>query len=356
MDKKLFTVGPCEMYESTKRVGGLQVPYFRNDSFSKVLLHCERLFKEFVNAKDDDKFITLTSSGTGAMEAVVMNCLSGGDKALVVNGGSFGERFSRLCSIHGVDHVDLLLPFGETLSRSHLEHFRDVGCTALLVNIDETSTAQLYDLKLISDFCHENNLFLVVDAISSFGADHIDFSEMGIGALIVSSQKALSLPPGLALVLLESEAYESRVLGHESGTMYFDFKDAVENGKRGQTPFTPAVSIILQLEDILMKIKDDGGIESWINRTAVLADDFRSKLSELPVRLPGYPMSNAVTLMIFDACDAREVNRRLEEEFGLIVNPCGGKNASDMSRVAHIGNHSIEDNDLLISALHAVLE
>ena len=356
MEKKLFTVGPCEMFESTKRIGGLQVPYFRNDGFSDTLLHCERLFKKFVNAKEDDKFIALTCSGTGAMEAVVMNCLNESDKALVVKGGSFGERFSRLCSIHGVVHEDLVLPFGETLTRTHLDRFAGLGCTALLVNIDETSTAQLYDLKMISDFCRDNNLFLVVDAISAFGADYIDFSQMGIGALIVSSQKALSLPPGLSVVVLESDVYASRVLGHESGTMYFDFEDAVKNEKRGQTPFTPAVSVILQLEDILMKIEHDGGIESWVNRTEKLAKDFRAKIAELPISLPSYPMSNAVTLMIFEDFDATQVNQRLEEEFGLVINPCGGKNAGSMSRVAHIGNHSIEDNDLLISALRKVLE
>lgn len=356
MDKKLFTVGPCEMFESSLEVGGAPVPYFRNQDFSDVMLECERLFKKAAGAKDEDKFIALTSSGTGAMEAVVMNCLHSEDKAIVINGGSFGARFSKLLDIHSIDHEDLLIPFGETLTEESLARFSNRGFTSLLVNIDETSTTQLYDLDMISAFCKENNLFLVVDAISSFGADSLNFSESGIGALIVSSQKALSLAPGLSIVLVESDCYESRVIGHESGTMYFDFKDAVENGKRGQTPFTPAIPVILQLKDILERIEADGGISSWVKRTEVLAKDFRSRLESLPISLPEFPMSNAVTLIIFDDADAREVNRRLEEEYGFVLNPCGGERASRMSRVAHIGNHTIEDNEALVSALTSILK
>lgn len=356
MQKKLFTVGPCEMFERSLAIGAQPVPYFRNQEFSDVMLECERLFKTFAGAKESDKFVLLTASGTGAMEAVVMNCLSASqDRALVVVGGSFGARFSHICDRHKIEHTDIVLGEGEVLSKSHFERYEDAGYTALLVNLDETSTGQLYDIDMLSSFCKRNNLFFVVDAISAFASDPIHFTEAGIGALIVSSQKALSIAPGLSFVVLSEEGYESRVTIHDPGCMYFDFVDYVNNGARGQTPFTPAVGTVLQLQDILRKIEEDGGVDSWIVRTAEIARDFRKRVVELPISIPDYPLSNAVTPIIFASADASEVNKRLVEEYGYVLNPCGGSNAAKMSRVAHIGNHTIEDNIELINALRAIL-
>ena len=353
---KLYTVGPCQMFDRTLEIGKQQVPYFRNQEFSDIYLDSEKLFKEFVGCKPEDKFIPLTASGTAAMEATLLNCLHDDDKALVIVGGTFGRRFSQLCDILEIAHDDVVLADGAALTREDLVPFEDGGHTALLVNLDETSTGQLYDIDMLSDFCRERGMFLVVDAIGAFAADKINVSEMSIGALITSSQKGLSLPPGMAFVFIEKNAYDQRVEGHKIRSMYFDFKDYILNGVRGQTPFTPAVSIMIQLQDILHAVRDDGGIDVWIQRTADIARDFRARLEELPISIPDYPLSNAVTPIIFEDADAGVVNARLVDEYGFVLNPCGGANASRMSRVAHIGNHTIEDNIELIDALKAVLD
>lgn len=353
---KLYTVGPAEMFPSTLEVGSRQVPYFRNDDFSQVVLECERLFKAFVGAREEDRFVLLTSSGTGAMEASVLNCLDGRDKALVVEGGSFGRRFARLCEIHGIAHDAIELQPEEQLSESHLHPFENGGYTALLVNIDETSTGQLYDIGMLSRFCRRNGMYLFVDAISSFLCDDIDMARDGIDLFITGSQKGLALSPGLSFVLVSERLYGARVKGAPARSMYFDFNDYIENGVRGQTPFTPAVGIVYELQDRLRAVDSQGGAGEAVRRCARLAADFRERIGKVGgIGVPGYRLSNALTPIVFEEASAVSVRARLEEEHGFVLNPCGGDLADKMLRVSHMGNLTMEDNVALADALEEML-
>ncbi len=352
---KLFTVGPVEMYPETLEVAGRQVPYFRNEFFSDVMKRCDSLLRrQLGNLSDDYRSIVLTASGTGAMEATVINCLTTKDRVICIDGGSFGHRFVQLCERHGIPHDVVTIASGQALTADMLAPFAGKGHTALLVNLDETSTGQLYSLEMLAAFCRENDLFFIVDAISAFLADPIDMQTAGVDALIISSQKALSLEPGISVVMLAPRMITERVEHITSPSMYFDFQDYLKNGERGQTPFTPAVGIVLQLENILQRI-DEVGIDVWIEHTRQLAYDFREKLAELPLELPKYPLSNALTPIIFPQGGASSCNERLIKDYGLVLNPCGGSDAERMSRVAHIGNHTIADNDELIAALREIL-
>ncbi len=353
---KLFTVGPVEMFPETLTVGGTQIPYFRNQAFSDVMLNCEQLFLKQIKAPEGTKSVFLTASGSGAMEAVVMNCLDSNDKALIINGGTFGKRFSQICDCHKIEHEDIMLEFNETLTEKHLARAYTDDCTALLVNADETSTGQLYNLPLLAEFCAQHNLLFIVDAISCFAADPLDAGALGIDALIISSQKALSLAPGMSFVFLSQRLYRERIKNKPSPTLYFDFNDYIENGARGQTPFTPAVGIVLQLQQMLHYIDEQGGIDIWIDRTAAVANDFRARIKPLPLTLPEHPLSSALTPIIFPlGIDAEAVNAILEQDYGLVLNPCGGKLKGRVSRVSHIGNLSISDNTALITALGQIL-
>lgn len=351
----LFTVGPCEMHDSTLRIGGRQTPYFRNEEFSSVMLDSAARFKDCVYAHPDDLFFPLTVSGTGAMEAVALNSLHSDDRVLVVKGGSFGARFAKICSVLGLDYEVVEVPFGVSLTEEMLEPYSDRGFTALLINMDETSTGQLYDMEMVSGFCRDRGIYLVVDAISAFASDHIDMQKWGIGSLIVSSQKGLALPPGMSFVVMSKRQFEERVLRYRPKSVYFDFTAYAVDFERGQTPFTPAVEICLQLNDMLRKIDNEGGIEALVNRTASIAADFRRRLVALPVSLPSHRLSNALTPIMFDNADARIINDRLKAEYDIVLNPCGGDMAARMSRVAHIGNHTIEDTAAVAHALADVL-
>lgn len=351
---KLFTLGPVEMFNYTLEESAKQIPYFRTPEFSKIVLECEDMIKEFANAQERDRVLFLTASGTGAMEAAVINCLTEKDKALVIDGGSFGHRFVQLCELHHIPHVILKLQPGQALTREHLAVYEDMDLTSLLVNIDETSTGQLYSSEMLSEFCKKKKLFYIVDAISSFLADPFDFSTHGMGVAIFSSQKAMALAPGLSVVLLSESTIKERVNNIASGSMYFDFKDLLANGTRGQTPFTPAVGIILQLHNRLLHIKK-AGVQNVVLHTKEVAEDFRNRVHELHVELPEYPLSNACTPLIFKNGNAMEVYEALKNQYDIVLTPNGGTLAQTVLRVGHLGNHTIEDNIFLIEHMKKVM-
>ena len=162
------------------------------------------------------------------------------DKLIVINGGSFGKRFTEICDIHHLTYSEIRLDYGQDLKSNDLQIFDNKGYTGLLVNVHETSTGVHYDIKLIADFCRRNNIFLVVDAISSFLADELNFSELNIGAMITGSQKALACPPGISVIVLSPNAIK-RIEQNQVACMYLDLKRALKDAERGQTPFTPAV-------------------------------------------------------------------------------------------------------------------
>ena len=155
-----FTVGPVQTWPEILEIGGKQVPYFRNQSFSKIMLENEKIMKELTYAEDNSKVVFLTASGTGAMEAAVMNSFTSNDLVLIVDGGSFGHRFAQICEIHNIPYKVVKVPIDNPLTKDMLEPYNNKGFTGFLVNMCETSIAKLYDMQMISDFCKKNNLFL----------------------------------------------------------------------------------------------------------------------------------------------------------------------------------------------------
>lgn len=260
-----FTVGPVQSCEEVRKIGYEQVPYFRTSEFSSVMKENEKLMKKFAGADSDSKALFITGSGTASMEAVIMNVFNCNDKVLIVNGGSFGQRFVDICSIHDIPYTEIKLDYGKTLTKEKLEQYDNGEYTGFLINVHETSTGVLYDLNMISDFCKKNHLFLVVDAISSFLADSINMSEQGIDVMITGSQKALACPPGISVIVLSNKAID-RINKNNVKSLYFDLKNALKNAERGQTPFTPAVGILLQINKRLKLIDSTGGVESEIKK------------------------------------------------------------------------------------------
>lgn len=349
---RLFTVGPVMMFPEVLEASGGQLPYFRTEEFSGMMKESESILKRLLGAGPDHRTAFLTASGTGAMEAAVAGLFSPSDRLLVVVGGGFGRRFAEICDVHGIPHDDVVLPFGKRLEASDLEVCRDKEYAGLLVNMDETSTGQLYDIRMLSEFCRSKGMLLVADAISAFLADPIDMRKDGIDVLITSSQKALSLSPGISIVVLSRDAYE-RLLRNESRLYYLDLKRHIKDQERGQTPFTPAVGTLIEL-NVALRAIDSAGIDDVVARTARLAAYFRKGAAERGLRIPGYPLSNAVTPILLDS-GAYDVFLRLKDGYGLVVTPSGGDLRDRMLRVGHIGNLSEEDYDVLFEALDEVL-
>lgn len=346
---KLFTVGPAQMYKNTLDVRAHSVPYFRTSEFSEIMLDSCSLLKKFENAENEAEVIVLTASGSGAMEAVVMNCFDKRDKLLIICGGTFGERFVKICEIHDIPHEVIYLGEDEILSEKHFQVFSGQDFSGLLVNINETYTGQLYNIEIIHKFCSENNLYLVVDAISSFLCDPYNAKKYSVDATIISSQKGLCLAPGLSMVTLSSRMIE-KIQTVQPKSLYFDFKDYIANIKRGQTPFTPAVGVCFELNDMLHLI-DKQGVENRIAEVKRRSDYFRQKIKNLPVKIPTFPLSNAITPVRFEKDIAKEFFEYLKNNKGMIVNPVGGELGKRSIRVAHIGDLSLSDYDILLEEI-----
>lgn len=344
-----FTVGPVMCSEKVCSVGGEQVPYFRTPEFSKLMLENERLMLEFSKAPKGSKAVFMTNSSTGSMEAVVMNCFSSVDKVLVIDGGSFGHRFVELCEIHDVPHVVLKLNHGQRLSRERLYEYDNQGFTGLLVNIDETSTGVLYDADMIGGFCKKNHLFYVCDCVSAFLADDYDMERCGANVMITGSQKVLACPPGISIIVLDPEAVE-RVCSRKVKSMYFNLADVLKNMERGQTPFTPAVGILRQINTRLREIEETGGADAEIDRVAAQAKDFREKIKCLPFELVSESPANGVTSVHPTSANAYRIFEILKDEYDIWICPNGGDLKETVFRVGHIGHLSHEDNTTLIKA------
>lgn len=345
-----FTVGPVMSSDEVRAIGAEQVPYFRTAEFSAVMLENEKYMLEYAKAPEGSRAVFMTCSSTGSMEAVMMNCFSMDDKVLVINGGSFGQRFVELCEIHEIPHEVLKLEHGKKLTKERLYEYDGQNFTGLLVNVDETSTAVLYDTMMIGEFCKKNNMFYVCDCVSSFLADSYNMSECGADVMITGSQKVLACPPGISIIVLAPKGLE-RVANSKVRTMYFDLKDALKNQERGQTPFTPAVGILLQINERLKEIDRNGGADAEVARVAAQAADFRNKIKELPFELVSESPANGVTSVHPTTAKAYDIFLTLKDEYGIWICPNGGDMKDTIFRVGHIGALTHEDNTTLINAL-----
>ena len=345
-----FTVGPVMCSDEVRTVGGEQVPYFRTEEFSALMKENEQYMLRFSKAPEGSKAVFMTNSSTGSMEAVVMNCFTPEDHVLVIDGGSFGHRFVELCEIHEIPHTVLALNHGQKLMRERLYEYDGQGFTGLLVNIDETSTGVLYDSEMIGGFCKKNGIFYVCDCVSAFLADPFDMTKCGADVMITGSQKVLACPPGISVIVLAPRAVE-RVTSRKVKSMYFNLANALKNMERGQTPFTPAVGILRQINTRLKEIEASGGADAEIARVAAQAQDFREKLKELPFELVSESPANGVTPVRPVTADAYEIFLELKDHYRIWICPNGGDMKHTIFRVGHIGALTHEDNTTLINAL-----
>ena len=168
--------------------------------------------------------------------------------------------------------------------------------------------------------------------------------------MITGSQKALACPPGISVIVLDKKAID-RVEISDPKSMYFDLKDALKNGERGQTPFTPAVGILRQINVRLKEIETTGGVENEITKIAEIAADFREKIQELPFEIVSESMSNAVTPLHPTTASANDIFRILKDEYQIWVCPNGGELKDQVFRVGHLGALTKADNTILVNAL-----
>ncbi|MDR2410350.1 MAG: aminotransferase class V-fold PLP-dependent enzyme [Bacteroidales bacterium] len=352
---KLFTPGPIAMDSETIAIGGIQSQYFRTPAFSQKMLNCMEMLKIALDAPEESRIIFLTASGTAAMEASVINLFSTKDKLLIISGGTFGKRFKQICDIYQIPNEVISLGRHESLDVEILKQYKDAGITGMLINMCETSTGQLYPMEDISNFCKNNHICLVVDAISSFLCDPFSMKKSGASAVIISSQKGLALQPGMSFVAITKEAFDDRCVKINPRTLYFNFTNYYPEILRGQTEYTPAIGIINQLEDKLSRILKNG-VQTYINHCNDLAQYFRESLVKFTsLNYVDYPLSNCVTPVLCKNNNAKKIVATLRDKHDIYVVPAAKELSDSMFRVAHMSIQlQKKDIDELITLLKEI--
>ncbi len=303
--------------------------------------------------------LILTCSGSGGLEAAIVNTLSAGDKVLGISIGAFGDRFIAIAERYGVDVTPLSLPRGEAASPATIEQRlrENKGIKAVLLTHNETSTGVCNDLPAIARVVRHHGALLLVDAISSAGAVPLETDEWGCDVVITCSQKAFMSPPGLAMVSMNQRAwhaYERASLPHS----YFDLGAAKLTQSKGQNPFTPAVTTLYALDAALRLIENEG-LENVHARHKQVGECMRQRAAALGLPLLATDpdtASNTVTALRPPAgTDIASLLRRLRERHNVVLAGGQGALAGKIFRVGHVGWVNQADVDAVADALEEEL-
>ncbi|MCS7262208.1 MAG: alanine--glyoxylate aminotransferase family protein [Aquificaceae bacterium] len=252
--ERLFTPGPVELPEKVRETLGRQIIHHRTEEFRKAFLELRELFKKLIG-EPSENLVFFSSSGTGAMESVVLNFFREGEEVLVINGGKFGERWLKLAQHWGLKPVEYKVEWGRSADPERVrEILKERGCKGVLFQISETSTGAYHPTPEIGQVCREFDALCVADAITALGVYHIRPSLWGLDVVVGGSQKGFLLPPGLS-TLWFSEKAEKRL---SDRAFYFSVKRELSKQKEGQTAWTPAISLLLALRESLQSLLEEG--------------------------------------------------------------------------------------------------
>jgi len=337
MNKRyLMTPGPTPVPPEVLLEMAKPILHHRTPQYQAIFKEVNEMLKYVFQTNND--VVSFASSGTGAMEASVVNLLSKGDKVVVVKGGKFGERFEEICSAYGVKVIPVDVEWGKTpqpsLIRDILEKNEEVR--AVFLNLCETSTGTVYDIKAIAEVVKKTDDVLVVDAISGLGADDIQTDKWGIDVVVAGSQKGLMIPPGLGFCAISQKAWKLI----ETSTLpkyYFDFKKAKKSLDKNDTPFTPAISLIIGLRAALCAIKEEG-LENVLKRHSELAKATKEAVKALGLELFSKSPSNALTAAkIPDGIDGAKLVKNLRDIHGVSIAGGQAQLKGKIFRIAHLG-------------------
>jgi aspartate aminotransferase-like enzyme len=328
----------------------------RGPEFGQMLNKITDELKQLFQTKED--VFLLTGSGTGGLEAAIVNTLSPGDKVLSVSVGVFGERFAAIARQFGAEVIPLTFEWGKPADvdavRQALQGNPKIK--AVLVTHNETSTGVTNDLASISSVVKGFDKLLLVDAISSLGSLNLPVDDWHLDVAVTASQKGWMVPPGLAMVSMSQEAWQA----HSAAKMprfYWDFTRAKSYLERGQTPWTPAISIVFSLS-VALEIMLEEGLENIITRHARVAKAARDGIKSLGLSLFADEScaSNTVTAVAAaNGLDVKGMLRILREEHQITL--AGGQQELDgkIFRIGHLGWVAEADIAAVISALRVVL-
>ncbi len=352
----LLTPGPTPLPPEVCEALSRPIIHHRTPQFQSVLKEVQESLKSIFQTKND--IFIFASSGTGAMEAAVVNLLSWGDKSLVIQGGKFGERWTELCQAYGIEPITIDVEWGKALDpavlREHLS--KEPAIKVVFATLCETSTGVTFDIGAMAGIVKDTDVVLVVDAISGLGVLDLQTDAWGVDVVVSGSQKGFMLPPGLGFMSVSKKAWRL-VEESKCPKYYFDLKAAKKALDKTDTPFTPAIGLIIALNEAL-KMMQTEGLEQIFKRNKKLALGTRSAMLALGLGLfAPTAASDAVTAVkVPGGIDGEKLVKIMRDEYGVTIAGGQSEMKGKLFRVAHMGYISEFDIILCISCLEKVLK
>ncbi|MFQ5769852.1 MAG: pyridoxal-phosphate-dependent aminotransferase family protein [bacterium] len=355
MRARLFTPGPTQVPERVQVAMSNPIMHHRGPAFKQIFQEVITDLKYFFQTDED--VIVFTSSGTGAMEASLVNLLSKQETILTVSGGKFGERWGQIGQAYGADTRTIEVPWGEAVNPADIKSFLDKNpkTVAVFITHSETSTGVAADVQTIAHMVHNHSdALLVVDAITSAGVLPFKMDEWGIDVAVTGSQKGLMIPPGLAVVALNKRAWD-RVHTSTLPKFYFDFKREKAALDKMTTAWTPAITLFMGLREALKMIRE-AGLENLWQKYALLAHATRQGALAMKLELFAQSPSDSLTAVrIPESIDGLKFVQHLREKYSITVAGGQAQLKGKIFRIAHMGYYDALDMVAMASALEMTL-
>ncbi|MCK4649288.1 alanine--glyoxylate aminotransferase family protein [bacterium] len=355
MKKYLLIPGPTPIPPRVSKAMQKPMIGHRSPEYSEILKRVVENLKYLFQTEND--ILLFSSSGTGGMEASIVNLLSPGDKAIVLASGAFGERFVKILESFGVEVISLRCEWGAIIDPKlvarELDRNRDIK--AVFATLVETSTGVVDDIKSLGKICRERKVLLVVDAVSGLGVEELKTDDWGVDVAISASQKGLMTPPGLSFISISERAWEAAQTSRIY-RFYWDFKTYREFLEKEQPPYTPPVSLVFGLDEALKMIREAGREKLW-ERQKKLAKATREGVKRLGLELLARgSFSNGVTaIKVPENIDGLELLKVLREKYGVTL--AGGQERlkGKIFRIGHMGYIQFKDILIALGALEKAL-
>ncbi|MGZ8527427.1 MAG: pyridoxal-phosphate-dependent aminotransferase family protein [Candidatus Limnocylindrales bacterium] len=350
--------GPTGLPPSVREAGARQMINHRGAEFAAMLERVMSGMKPYFGTTGD--VAILSCAGTGGLEAVVVNVLSPGDRVLAVSIGSFGDRFAKIASTYGADVTKIAVEWGQAADpaeiRAALTAEPTPGFRAVLLTHNETSTGVMNPIPALAAAIREAapDALIVVDSVSGLGAVPFEMDAWGIDLVVTGSQKAWMAAPGLAMVAASDRAWAAM----ETATMprfYLDLLGHRESHAKGQTPWTPAIAVVFQVDEGLALMAHEGAAAIFTRHEACAAAA-RAGLSALGFELfadPRFASRTVTAVKVPDGLDWKAFNGALKAR-GLIVAGGQGKLTGLIFRLGHLGSVTLGEILDAISVIEAV--
>jgi aspartate aminotransferase-like enzyme len=346
----LLAPGPTQVPARVRLAMAQPMFHHRTPQFSTLFGEVRDSLKQLYQTEED--VLVLASSGTGAMEAAVVNCFDPGDEVVVVNGGKFGERWLKLSATFGLKPVEIRVEWGRAVRGDQIAQALDEHPKArgVLVQASETSTTAVHPVDEIAAVTRDRDALLVVDGITAVGVYEIPMDLWGIDVLITGSQKALMLPPGLALIALSKRTWR-RVEKTGQPRYYFDLLRERTNQAKNTTAYTPAISLVVGLREALAMMQEETFAKVFA-RHARLAKATRAASEALGLRLvaPDNPSPAVTGVFVPETVDGSKLFAFLRDQMRVVF--AGGQDhlKGKIIRIAHLGYMDVFD---IVSAIAA---